>query len=174
MFFRNCINYKHRAMKTKIALIFGIIVATGIGAMFLFLGNDDRSGSVEDSTGLIVGENAIYVAEQPPSNIVSVAIVRLQKPGFVVVHENVDEVPGKVLGVSNLISSGETKNSLSIVLSRSTLDRETIYAMLYFDNEDGIFDITKDKPVIDSVANEPMMAIVAISKDATEPGAINP
>ena len=161
-------------MNTKVVLILVIIIATGIGAMFLFLGNNDGSGSAEDPAGLIVRENALYVAEQPPSNTVSVAIVRLEKPGFAVVHEDVNEAPGGILGVSNLITSGETKDSLPITLSRSTLDGETIYVMLHFDNGDGVFDATKDKPVVDPIANEPMMMIVVISKDATEPDAVNP
>ncbi|MBI2068534.1 MAG: hypothetical protein HYT67_00270 [Candidatus Yanofskybacteria bacterium] len=158
----------------KALLIIGIIVAAGVGAVFLFLGNNDGSGSADDSAGLVVRENAIYVAEQPPSNIVSVAIVRLGKPGFVVIHEDVNEAPGRILGVSDLIAPGETKDSLPITLSRSTLDGETIYAMLHFDDGDGVFDAAKDNPVIDPIANEPMMAIVAISKDATEPDAVNP
>ena len=90
------------------------------------------------------------------------------------VHEDVNEAPGGILGVSNLITSGETKDSLPITLSRSTLDGETIYVMLHFDNGDGVFDATKDKPVVDPIANEPMMMIVVISKDATEPDAVNP
>lgn len=161
-------------MSARVILILGIIVAAGIGALFLFLGNDDESGSVGDSAGLIIGKNAIYVAEQPPSNIVSVAIVRLEKPGFVAVHEDVNEAPGEILGASALIAPGETKTPLSLTLSRSTLDGETIYVMLHFDDGDGIFDVTEDKPIIDPVANEPMMAMVAISKDATEPDTVNP
>ncbi|MBI2064201.1 MAG: hypothetical protein HYT66_00615 [Candidatus Yanofskybacteria bacterium] len=159
---------------TKVFLILGIIAAAGVGAMFLFLGNNDESGSADDFAGLIVRENAIYVAEQPPSNTVSVAVVRLEKPGFAVVHEDVNEVPGGILGASALIAPGETKNSLPVTLSRSTLDGETIYVMLHFDNGDGIFDATKDKPVVDPVTNEPMMMIVVTSKDATEPDAVNP
>ncbi|MBI2674127.1 MAG: hypothetical protein HYX22_00080 [Candidatus Yanofskybacteria bacterium] len=159
---------------TKVLLALGIITVAGIGAMFLFLGNHDESGSVGNSAGLFVGGNAIYVAEQPPSNTVSVEIVRLEKPGFAAVHEDINEAPGKILGASGLIMSGETDDPFLITLSRSTLDGETIYIMLHFDNGDGVFDATKDKPVVDPVANEPMMAIVVISKYATESDTTNP
>ncbi|OGN14423.1 MAG: hypothetical protein A3J47_03225 [Candidatus Yanofskybacteria bacterium RIFCSPHIGHO2_02_FULL_43_22] len=157
----------------KIILIFGTIIATGIGVMFVFFGNDDESGSVENSSGFFIRENAIYVAEQSPSNTVSVSIVRLEKPGFAVVHDDINEAPGEILGTSNLIISGETADSLLITLSRSTLDGETIYVMLHFDNGDGIFDLTKDKPVIDPVTNEPITMIVVISQDAAEPDTVN-
>jgi hypothetical protein len=161
-------------MKTKIILTLGIIVAVGIGVMFIFFGNDDESKSVENSSGFFVRENAIYVAEQSPSNTVSVSIVRLEKPGFAVVHEDINEMPGGILGISNLIASGETADSLLITLFRPTLDGEMIYVMLHFDNGDGIFDVAKDKPVIDPITNEPVMMIVVISQDATEPDTVSP
>ena len=160
-------------MKTKLVLILGIIIATGIGAMFLFLRNTDEPDSAGNSTNLIIGKNAIYVAEQPPSNSVSIEIVRLEAPGFAVVHENANEAPGGILGISNLIMAGETKN-LQVPLSRSTINEETIYAMLHFDNGDGVFDAIKDKPVLDPLINSPMMTIVVIGKDTNEPDAINP
>ncbi|OGN03300.1 MAG: hypothetical protein A2655_00520 [Candidatus Yanofskybacteria bacterium RIFCSPHIGHO2_01_FULL_43_42] len=155
-------------MNTKNILILGIIVAIGVGAVFLFLGKIDESDPAGSSAGLIVGENAIYVAEQLPSNTVLVAIVRLEKPGFAVIHEDINNAPGKMLGASSLIMSGETKDPLTIKLSRSTLDGETAYAMLHFDNGDGIFDATKDELVYDPIANEPVMMVIAISKDAIE------
>ena len=161
-------------MKTKTLFILVILIVVGIGAAFLFLRETREPGSLGDSAGLIIGKNAIYAAEQSPSNIVSVAIVRFAKPGFVAVHEDLNEAPGGILGTSNLIAPDEIRESLPITLSRSTLDGETIYVMLYFDNGDGGFDVIKDRPVVDPTANEPMMMIVVIGKDATEPDAINP
>ena len=167
-------------MNTKTILILVIlIVAAIIGAAFLFpreTGEREtsESGVTGESAGLIVKENAIYVAEQAPSNIVSVAVVRLEKPGFVVIHEDANSAPGKILGASGLLMAGETKDSLQIVLSRPTVDEETVYAMLHFDDGDRTFDATQDRSVFDSMTGEPVMMVVVISKGATEPGAVNP
>ncbi len=161
-------------MNKKIIIIFVILIAVGIGAAFFFSRETGELGVVGESTGLIVGENAIYIAEQAPSETVSVAIVRFEKPGFVVIHEDVNTAPGKILGVSGLLMAGETKDFFGIFLSRSTVDEEIIYAMLHFDDGDGIFDAIKDQPVYDSIAGEPVMMIIVISEDTTEPGAVNP
>lgn len=126
------------------------------------------------SSGLVISKNAIYVAGQIPGSSVLVAMVRLEKPGFVVIHEDLNGQPGKILGQSNLIEVGEKENLPVIELSRATQDGETIYAMLHFDNGDGNFDATKDKPIIDSVSNAPMMMVIAVSKDVIEPEVINP
>lgn len=161
-------------MKTILIIIVVLIIVIGMGVMFLSPREIGESGIDKDSAGLIVSENAIYVAEQAPSKTVSVAVARFEKPGFVVIHEDTNTAPGKILGVSGLLMAGEAKNSLQIALSRSTVDEETIYAMLHFDDGDGVFDATKDRPVLDSVAGEPVMMIIVISKDAIEPDAVNP
>ena len=161
-------------MNTHIRLILAILIVIIAGAAFFFWGGDRKSGSVDDSSSFIVGHNAIYVAEQLPGYSVSVSVVRLEKPGFVIIHEDAGDVPGKILGVSNFLPAGETKNLLPITLVRATRDGEIIYAMLHADNGDGTFDATNDKPVLDSVDGTPMMMIVTVSKDATEPGIVNP
>ena len=121
-----------------------------------------------------MGKNAIYVAEQLPLKTVSVALVHLASPGFVVIHEDNAGAPGKILGQSDALGAGEIKNLPPIALSRSTKDGETLYVMLHFDDGDRVFDAVKDKPALDAVADEPVMMITVVSKDALEPGAINP
>ena len=162
-------------MNTKTLLILGVIVAVALGAAFFFRGGSTKPSTTGgDSTGLIVGNNAIYVAEQVPSETVSVAVVRLQKPGFVAIHEDAAGAPGRILGTSGLLVAGETRNLAPIALSRMTKDGETLYAMLHLDDGDGMFDPAKDKPALDSVGGEPVMMIFTVSVDASEPGAVNP
>lgn len=153
-------------------IIFIIIVTLGIGGWFLFT-REKWAGSNGDSAGLIVGKNAIYMAEQAPSKMISVAVAHFEKPGFVVIHEEASGELGKILGVSALVTAGET-NSLRVTLSRPAIDEETFYAMLHLDDGDEVFDATKDKPALDLITSEPVMTIVTISQDAVEPGAVNP
>lgn len=142
-----------------------------LGIMFFFRGVNKPSP--EDSSGLIIGKNAIYATEQKTGNTISVSIVRLEKPGFAVVHEDNAGSVGEVLGMSGLLSAGETENPSAIELSRQTADGETVYVMLHLDNGDGVFDPASDIPALDSVSGEPIMIIVPISKDAEESGPVN-
>lgn len=125
-----------------------------------------------DSSGLVIGSNAIYIAEQMPGNSVEVQVARLEKPGFVVIYKDASGVPDEILGVSNFLLEGETKN-LEITLSRETVEGETIYAMLHFDDGDQVFNAASDLPALDASSSEPVMMIVSVSEDAMEPGEVN-
>jgi hypothetical protein len=155
------------------SFIFILVITVSLGVAFLLLKDIKEFDTDEDSAGFVIGENAIYVVEQMPSRTISAAIVRLEKPGFVVIHEDRNGTPGNILGVSGLLADGET-NSVQITLSRSTLDGETVYAMLHLDDGDKMFDVVKDKPALDRIGGEPVMTIVSVIKDAVEPGAVNP
>lgn len=161
-------------MNTKTLFILVIIILAITGTAFFFRERGEKSGPANDATGLMISNNAIYVAEQLPGRSVSVSVVRLEKSGFVAIHEDVGDLPGTILGVSGLLPAGETKNPLPIMLSRATGDGEIIYAMLHSDNGDGQFDAAEDKPVLDLGDGTPMMTIVTVSKDAIEPGIVNP
>lgn len=150
-----------------------VIIAAVIGTALFFGGSREKSGSPRDSVGLVIGANAIYVAEQVPSRTLAVAVVRLEKPGFVVIHEDAAGTPGGILGISGALPAGETNNLTPIPLSRLTQDGETLYALLHLDDGDGVFDAIKDKPALDPVGALPMMMIVTVSAEATEPGAVS-
>ncbi|MEK7559927.1 MAG: hypothetical protein AAB522_01340 [Patescibacteria group bacterium] len=157
-------------MSTKKVFILWIIIAFGIA--FLLQRNTNENAQPDDSSGLIVASNAIYAAEQAPGRSVLVSLVRFEKPGFVVIHDDVAGSPGKILGVSGLLKKGETKNLSPITLSKIIINGETIYAMLHFDDSDGVFNAAKDKPVLFNF--EPTMMIITVSSDTTvEPGAIS-
>ncbi len=160
-------------MTTKTFIILVVIVTIALGTAFFFRGDSTKPTPTGDSVGLIVGRNAIYVAEQSPSRIVSVAVVRLEKVGFVVIHEDNAGKSGKILGASGALPAGETKNLTPITISRTTVDGETLYAMIHLDDGDGTFDATKDEPAQDSLGGEPVMMIFTVSLDASEPGAVN-
>lgn len=163
-----------KILKTKIVFMFVAAVAAILGLAFFFGSNDKKPGSSDDSSGFVVGNNSIYVSEQMPGGNITVSVVRLKKAGFVVIHEDISDEPGDILGISSLLSAGETRNLPPITLSRELLDGQTAYAMLHFDNGDGRFDAAADEPALDMVGGTPVMMAVTISEDATEPGIINP
>lgn len=163
-------------IKALVILLVIVAIALGVAFIFRFRGGNAKlasTASTGDSAGFIVGRNAIYVAEQSPSRTVSVAVARLEKPGFVVIHEDSAGKPGKILGTSSVLPTGEIKNLTPIGLSRTTKDGETLYAMLHLDDGDNIFDPAKDKPALDSLGSEPVMMIFTVSVGANELGAVN-
>ncbi len=159
-------------MNVKTLLILAV-VAIALGTVFFFRGDSVRPVPTSDSAGYFIGKTAIYVAEQSPSRTVSVAVARLEKSGFVAIHEDNADKPGKILGVSSVLPAGETKNLTPIALSRVTKDGETLYAMIHPDDGDGVFDPAKDKPAQDSLIGESVMMIFTVSVDASAPGAVN-
>lgn len=157
----------------KILIIFAIVILALLTATFLSKSGSKEANPTNDSSGLVVGKNAIYVADQVPGKSVKVSFASLEVPGFIVIHEDASGAPGKILGESALLPAGENKNLPSIPLSRMTKDNETFYAMLHLDNGDGQFDATEDKPAQDKLDGAPVMMIFTVDADAEEPGAVN-
>ena len=156
----------------KYILIVGII-AIAIGAIELFVRptqvEEDQTGS--PLSGLLVGSNAIYAADQQPGDTVSISMAVLQTSGYVVIHEDKDGAPGAILGSSKVLTQGQSTD-VSISLSRTSQDGEILYAMLHVDDGDGAFDPTQDGPVKDDQGNIILMTF-NISSTAKEPGAIS-
>lgn len=153
--------------------MFVIIVAVIMGSALFFRSDRKRIDPPRSSTGLIIGANAIYVADQAPSRTIAVTVVRLFRSGFIVVHEESASVPGGILGSSGALPAGETNNPAPISLSRPTQDGETLYIMLHLDDGDGVFDVVKDKPALDPIGALPVMMIITVGAEATEPGAVS-
>jgi len=161
-------------MKSRLTVVLLLIVAAiAVASIFLVPRIGGRSGSSDDSAGLFIGGNAIYVAEQNVDKKVLVSLVRLKRNGFVVIREDAGKAPGAVLGTSDLLPAGETRDLPPIVLSRVMIEGETLYAALYFDDGDGVFELSKDAPALDAAGGEPTMTIFTVSRNAGEPGAIS-
>lgn len=161
-------------MSNKTGLILGVLILVALGAALFLRSKQERPVSPEGSSSLIVGNNAIYVTEQSPGHSVLVSVVRLEKPGFVVIHEDSEGQAGRVLGASQLLPGGEIKNPPPIALSQETSDGQTLYAALHLDNGNGVFDAVEDKPALDPVGKAPVATIVSVSKEAVTPGVVNP
>jgi len=154
-------------------MLLGLLIIAVITGGVILVKNKQKDRPADNAGGFIISGNSIFVADQTPAQNVRVAIVRLEKPGFVVIHEDRDGSPGTILGSSELIATGETRDILISLLSRPTRDGEFLYAMLHTDNGDGVFDAAQDTPVIDPVGNEPVMTIFSIGEYNAAPGATN-
>lgn len=94
---------------------------------------------------LLEGGNTVNVSSQVINDTVNVNLAVLEKPGFVVIFDNNNQVIGK----SDLLTSGE-KKSLEIKLEDGW--RDAIIAALYEDNGDGKY-TQDDQPLKDDDGN---------------------
>lgn len=124
-------------------------------------------------TMMKLGKNAIYVSEQKLGKTANVAIVVLEKKGYVVIHEIVEGNPGKVLGASALLPEGQS-HDVAVNLSESLQLNKSYGAMLHFDNGDGVFDAASDISVKDEINNDnSIMMEFQASKQPVSGGVIN-
>ena len=103
-----------------------------------------------DST--IVSENAIMANNQAPGVSVKVSFVSFAKGGYIVIHEEKDSAPGSVLGNVGHLLPGESRD-MEVMLSRPSVDKENLFAMLHQDNGDGVFNLSDDAPIKDDEGN---------------------
>ena len=100
--------------------------------------------------------NVVVVSESSAGKIVIAAKVKMESPGYVVVHEGRTGSPGAVLGYSRLLPRGEAMDVV-VGLGREISDGEILYAMLHLDNWDGEFDAKTDFVALDNLGNPAMM-----------------
>lgn len=161
-------------------VIIGFVVLMGVVLVVGFGRNNVDEAIVEQDQHMIpgnglmvkVGKNAINVNEQKLGDTATVSFVVLEKKGYVVVHEMVAGKPGKVLGVSTILSEGKTDN-VEVPLSSTLLAGKSYGAMLHLDNGDGVFNVGSDVSANDeNVDGRPIMMEFQASAEAVSGGVI--
>lgn len=134
-----------------------ILLIIAIGAFIYWSDQKDKTAEpAKDSSMVLAGQNAIYVADQLPGRKILVNAVILEKPGFVVIHAASGEAVGAVLGNSGLLM-GRQQQKVEINLNEPVADNDALFAMIHLDNGDGKFDPAQDNPGQDSLGNDVMM-----------------
>lgn len=158
-------------MKKIIFIILAIIILGAVGWYAWSLNKNTETTSenkpANSTTGLLVGKNAIYVGEQLPSVNVTVGLATLEKAGFIVIRESANDKPGAIVGKSAHITSGEHKNII-VPLSRISKDGEKMFAVIYLDDGNGVFEAGKDMPAKAENGELTMMQFT-IQNDASAP-----
>lgn len=103
-------------------------------------------------------KNRVVVSDQQAGSSVIIDEVGLQDPGYVVIHENANGQPGKIVAQSGLISAG---NKQDLIIRYSVTPGTTYFAMLHSDNGDGKFNSTTDLP-IPSAQTTPVMMMFSV------------
>lgn len=145
---------------SKYLWIVGLVVVLGFGYYLVSRGRTEKatpSPSPVSNESLVPGaKNAVAVSDYTVGKTVTVAIVLLQKPGYVMIHEDDKGNPGKIIGIGKLLPVGESTNVV-VTLTRTSKEAEVLYAMLHLDDGDGKFNATTDNPITDSQRNVVMM-----------------
>jgi hypothetical protein len=94
--------------------------------------------------------NRVMVVDQAPGDRVYVSSVQLANGGFVVIQKNDAGKLGAVIG-SKYFEKGIYPGQ--VTLTTPTTEGGIYYAVLYTDDGDKKFDITKDMPLKDSAGN---------------------
>jgi hypothetical protein len=140
-----------------------VLISTGALGALLLLGvmgphgaaqfPSTSGGAVKETAGTnlanVAAGNAISVDSQAAGNSVTISSVKLEKKGFVVIHEKDNELLGKILGSSALLDAGES-NNVAITLREPLEEAETYLAVLVVDNGDGRYMPGIDHPVVSS------------------------
>ena len=98
---------------------------------------------------LVAGDYLLVVPEQQPGEVVIVSLVQLADPGFVVIRDELFSEPGVIVGVSDILPTGESRE-VEIPTSRAATTDATLYAALYIDDGDGMFRQIDDAQVADA------------------------
>ncbi|MEK7501552.1 MAG: hypothetical protein AAB629_01360 [Patescibacteria group bacterium] len=134
-----------------IVTVIVIIVLIIIG-IFVF-GNKKAEAPVtgeETTTPATQTANNIIMSNQFPGNVVYISSVQAANTGWVAIQKDNAGQPGVVIGSANVIVG---TNPVKVTLNQPTIDGGAYYAVMYSDDGDGEFDITKDSPLKDANGN---------------------
>lgn len=95
----------------------------------------------------LLGENGIYVTDQPSADFITISDVTMRSGGFVVIQDNENGTPQAIVGVSEYM--GGSAADLHIRATRPTKSGEVLFAVLYGDDGDKKFDSGRDRPVLE-------------------------
>ncbi len=129
-----------------VLIIIGIWVFGGKGSST----STDNSVATMDNSNVSGSINRIVMSDQYPGNVVYLNSAQFANPGWVVIDADNAGTPGKILG-ETYFDAGI--NPGKITLSQPMIDGGTYYAVMYSDNGNKTFDVTKDQPLTDANGN---------------------
>lgn len=125
-------NWKYHDHLNPVAPFFGsIIVTNGVSPA--------PSSSQSPAPSAALQQASLNVSAQSLSgNQIIIAGLYLDKPGFVVIHKDVNGAPSAIIGHSDLISGSRTNLVVSIDKNQAG---SRVFAMLHYDaNNNGVYD----------------------------------
>ena len=157
-------------------ILFAVIAAGFIFAFYpVFSSHFFKPEASPSLTGQPAGQASLDVSDQSVSNqtivgdYITIDSIYLDKPGYVVIHEDVDGKQGPIIGNSELLLRERT-NLIIPLYANQTGAR--VFAMLYYDDGDGVYGFA-DEPVVvaGSVVVKPLDIVKSLysSQEPSEP-----
>lgn len=164
---------KNEMGSKKVVLTAIIFFLIGFGAAWLYTKPAEAPNYNDVSNDKIVGDqkntsdgiNALEVDDQKSGSTVVVKSVKLENPGWVAIHDDIDGVPGNILGAA-WFPKGE--NSGTVELLRNTEKEKTYLAVLHNDDGDKKFDHKIDVPLMDASNKVIMVKFTAMEEPITQ------
>lgn len=95
-------------------------------------------------------KNIIIIDDQRPGEMVVINKSYTKVDSFIAIHENDNNTPGKIIGVSKLLNKNVEYSGLRIKLDRPSKKGELLFAMVHKDNGNGKFNFPgEDLPLKD-------------------------
>ena len=122
-----------------------LAVVVVIGGIYLALrGRNSNPDTLEAPQAQGQVDNALSISAQEPTNLGAIIdSVSLREPGFIIIHENQNGAPGKIIAQSQLLTAG-ARQDVNIIASLTP--GNTYWAMLHKDDGNGTFDAQYDLP----------------------------
>lgn len=101
-------------------------------------------------------KNGIKAYNQLPEKTVYVSEILLERPGYIVIFQaDAQGKPDKMLGYGGVFKAGRYPN-ITMMLKEETKEGDTLLAVLYIDNGDGLYKENEELPVKDEKGNQVM------------------
>ena len=157
---------KPSVLLTVLAVLFLLLVGG-----YLFMNNSkvnvpQSEQNTEPPAVSMKPVNQVIVTDYSAGESVNVAVVILANAGFAVVHEDNKGQPGEVIGVSDLLLSGEGQN-VAIDLFNEIKDGDTVHVVLHQDNGDSKF-VEADDAVVNDDEGSPVVASYLVGAGQSE------
>jgi plastocyanin len=144
-------------MKLYLLLILGLVIVAGCTGQSTAR-DSVMEDTIDDTVDDTQADDTDTVTPEPITDIPTLSVsdqqldngrvfidsLFLDKPGYVVIHKDVDGSPGDVIGISDL-RSGKHKHIAVPVDPRQIGGK--FFAMLHYDNDNGVYDPDDDVPV---------------------------
>jgi len=148
--------------KNKMVLV-GLVIVIAVLA-FVVLGRGDNTQESTESNGESMTDEAmvdssVAVSSQAVGSSLTIDSAVFVKPGYIVIHEQVDGAPGPVIG-NSVLYTADTYENVSVDLGRESVSGETLYAMLHDDDGDSEYVFPgADEPTVDSAGDVVLMPV---------------
>jgi hypothetical protein len=142
---------ENQNVRLAISFVIGLLV--GLGGYWLWAnrtpatsGPQVLDNEMATTTEDMQNTSVLSVSDQAAGSVVVIDSLTLKAPGWVAIHDDVNGMPGKILG-ARLFDKGTTKGEIELL--RKTVPGTSYIVMVHGSDGDTTFSSKTDKPLTD-------------------------